>query len=440
MKIFALLVRAGRGPRGGVSSLLIAACALGLMVWPRAAVAEVALTRQRVASLLKAGPASEAVRAEVSGAVAAAKEADVLSLENPVVTGLGGARFNADGSRPFSAVGALSWPLELGGKRAARTQAAGAQVSAVSAHGQLQERELLLAALLQHACVLRDEQQLVLASERHALSARLLGAAERRKAAGSVPELDVTLAALQEKRDASLVASARGERDGDREALLALLGGAGADAIGADEASGADGARSPGAEVAGSLVPDETVPPLAQLLASAERQARVQSAAAAVEAARARYQSERAARSPTVSLLAQYERDDGANIGLLGLSVPIPVLNRNRAEVVSSGAEVTSTKARLRLERASAVGQLRTLYARYAATKGAVTSLEPTARLAARAVQLATRGYELGENDLASVLMVRREAVEAEAALLEALFAHAAVKLELLVMSGRQPQ
>ena len=65
---------------------------------------------------------------------------------------------------------------------------------------------------------------------------------------------------------------------------------------------------------------------------------------------------------------------------------------------------------------------------------------EVVAGLASQAVDLATRGYELGENDLASVLLVRREAIEAQAALLDAEHTHAAAKIELLVAAGRLPR
>ena len=103
-------------------------------------------------------------------------------------------------------------------------------------------------------------------------------------------------------------------------------------------------------------------------------------------------------------------------------------------------AEVTTAKARVAQSRGVAKGQIRELYARYLATRAVMDSLAPTAALATRAVSLATRGYELGENDLASVLLVRREAIESEQALLDAQHAHATVKIELLIVTGRVPQ
>ena len=141
-----------------------------------------------------------------------------------------------------------------------------------------------------------------------------------------------------------------------------------------------------------------------------------------------------------MNVLAQYERDDGANIGLVGLAIPIPLLNANRVEVATSAAEIDAAEARMAQSLLVAGGQSQELYARYLATKAAMDALAPTEALATRAVNLATRGYELGENDLASVLLVRREAIQVQAALLEVQHGHSAVKIELLVMAGRIPR
>jgi cobalt-zinc-cadmium efflux system outer membrane protein len=380
-----------------------------------------ALTRQRVAELVRAAPAAQLARAELDVSRAAVMAADVASLENPVVSGLGGVRFDPDGSRGFNGVATLAWPVDLGGKRGARIDAAKAESRAAVGQVEMAEAELLLAALLQHATVLRDQQQLAIARERHALAERLYAAAQRRRAAGTVPELDVALAAMQERRDASALEQAAGDRDGDRLALFTLLG------------------VSDAPTVEGSLVPEGEPRALAALVKENEQRVEVRSAAS-MEAARAKASRERAARWPTINLLMQYERDDGANIGLIGLAVPLPVLNANRAEVLTSSAALTSEKARAARNRVQLDGRVRQLYARFIATRAAMDTLAPTAALATRAVNLATRGYELGENDLASVLLVRREAVEAEEALLETQHAHAVVKIELLTLAGKLPR
>lgn len=409
-----------RWPRFLTSSLSAAAL---LMLLPAFAHAQTpALTRQRVAELVKVAPAAQVSKAEVGVARAAVTAAGIISLENPVVSGMGGVRLNPDGTRTFNGVATVSWPVDLGGKRGARLDAAKSENRAAVGRAETEQRELLLAALLQHAAVLRDQRHVAIATERHSLTERLFAAAQRRRAAGTVPELDVALAALQEKRDASAVATAVGDRDGAEAQLLTMLGLSG----------------TPSVE--GALVPEGEPPALALLMKQSDQRPDVRAAAASVDAARAKSERERAARWPTVSVLGQYSRDDGANIGLVGLAVPLPVLNANRTEVLTSAAELTTAKARVAQSRSRAEGQLRELYMRFLATRAAMDTLAPTAALASRAVNLATRGYELGENDLASVLLVRREAIEVEEKLLETQHAHAIVKIELLTLAGRIPQ
>jgi cobalt-zinc-cadmium efflux system outer membrane protein len=385
------------------------------------------LTRARVAELVRAAPASRVAAAETAVARAAVEGADTLATDNPVLSGMLGARFNPDDTRRIAGTASLSWPIEIAGQRGARVDAARAGHRAAAAGADDARRRLLQAALLLHAQVLRDQRQLAIAAERRAVAARLLAAARRQRQAGAVPELDVTLAALQEARDAASEAGASGARDADQQALLALLGVA-------------TGRPAEASQVAGALVPPGEPPPDHALGRDLEARSEVRAASLARDAAAARAARERAARWPAVSVLAQYERDDGANIAMGGLSIPIPVLDANSSGVSVSRAEAAAAQARLEATRVEVSGALRQLRARFEATRRALESLRPTLALSAQAVALATRGYELGENDLASVLLVRREAVDTQTALLEAEHAHASAKIELLVAAGRVPQ
>ncbi len=382
------------------------------------------LTRARVAELARGAPLARVAQKEEAVARAGVSAAGVLSLENPTLSAMGGLRVNPDESRPFAGVATLSWPVDLGGQPSGRLGAARAEEHAAVTRADHTRRSATLAALLQHALVLRDQRQVALASERRALAQRLAAAAEQRRKAGSVPELDVSLAVLQERRDAAAEEAAEGSREADQAELIALLGLPGGSAV----------------EVVGPLVPPDEPPPLPTALQRAGERTDVRAAAAEVDVARARASREQAARWPTISILAQYERDDRANIGMLGLAIPIPVLNANRSGAAIAEAEIGAAAARLDASRAAADGQIREKYARHAATRRALEALAPTADLAATAVAQATRAYELGEGDLAGVLLARREAIEAQAALLEAEHAHANAKLELLVAAGRVPQ
>src|SRR5262245_4132665 len=88
---------------------------------------EPALTRARVSQLARAAPASRAAQAETEVARATVTAAGVVSLDNPVISGLAGIRFNPDGSRPLAASATLSWPVDLGGQRGSRVEAAEAE-------------------------------------------------------------------------------------------------------------------------------------------------------------------------------------------------------------------------------------------------------------------------------------------------------------------------
>ncbi|WP_437736524.1 TolC family protein [Sorangium sp. So ce1335] len=404
---------------------------LSAVVLPGPALAaEAPLTRARVVELARASPASRVAAAEVAVARATAGASGALSLENPVLAGAGGVRLNPDGSRPAAAMASLSWPVDLGGQRGARIDAAEAELRAAESAAEDGRRGLVLAALLQHALVLRDERHVALARARLALGDRLLAAAARRRKAGEAPEVDVALASLQRGRDAAAEAAARGTRDANLAALRVLLGLPAA----ADPERGHE--RGP---MQGPLVPPDEPPPLAALLEALEQRTDLRAAAASLDAARARSAREQAARWPTVTVTAQYERDDGANIGMLGLAVPLPLLNANRSGAATAAAEVDVAAARSGAARAAAAGKVQELHARYVATRRALEALTPAAALGEKAAALAARGYELGENDLPSVLLVRREALETQAALLDAEHAHAAAKIELLVAAGRMP-
>jgi len=382
-----------------------------------------ALTRERVAQLVEASPVTRAAHADVAVARAAADAAGALSLENPTLTGMGGLRFNDDGRRPFVGTAALSWPLDLFGQRGARKDAAVAEERAVRAGGDADRQKRLLDAFLLHATLLRDERAVTIAEASRALTERVLTTARRHRAAGNAPELDVALATLQHGREAAAASVAAGDRDADRARLAIVLGVTPADAV-----------------AAGALVPEGEPPALDALLHAAERRSDVRAAAASVLAAEARASRERAAGAPTINLLAQYERDDGANIGTVGLAVPLPILNANTQAKATAAAEVQSARARQAAVRSAAQGEVRQLYARYEATKRTRDTLAPTATVVKEAVALALRSYELGETDLSSVLIVQREALEAERALLEVELSHASAKIELLVAAGRVPK
>jgi cobalt-zinc-cadmium efflux system outer membrane protein len=416
--------------RSSLPALVAVAVALFFPRWASAQTEELTrvpteeLTRARTVELVAHAPKARSNAAQVDVAQAAVTAAGVTALENPVLSATGGLRFNEDGSRPFAGTATLSWPIEIGGKRGTRRDAASAELREAQSTFDLERRRLLTLALLKHAEALRAEEALRIARARKENAERVLASALKRRQAGSVPQLDVSLATLQLGRDAASASTAEGHRDAALLELSALLG----------LASGKP------AQVSGPLVPEGTPPPLEVLLKQVERSAPVRAAEARLRAAEARMARERSAGAPTLSLLAQYERDDGANIGTLGVALPLPILNANALGKATSSAEARAARAEYDAVRAATEGELRELYARYEATRKARDSLLPTGAAVKEAVALAARSYELGESDLASVLLVHREALEAEQALLEIEHQHAEAKILLFLAAGQVPR
>ena len=403
---------------GALSALVI------LCIGERAHAQQVELSRAYVVRRLTEAPEARASEAQVGVSRAAVTAAGVLSLDNPLLSALGGVRSNPDGSKRLAGAATLSWPVDTGGKRSDRVDAATAEHRDARSAGNLRKQQLLLTVLLRHAMSLRDTQQVALAEARAANSLKVLQAAKRRHIAGSVPPIDVSLATLQHGRDAAAALSARGEYNADTLRLAAMLG------LTTEETT----------RVSGALVPLEEPPPLDVMLRRIDKRSDLQTATTRVQAAQARASRERSAASPTINILAQYERDDGSNIGTVGVAVPLALLNANASARATSHAEIRAAQAERAALRAAAMGEIRAHYATYVATRQAREALAPTAAAVSESIALATRAYELGEGDLASVLLVHRETLEAQRALLDAEYAHAAAKLELLINAGRTPQ
>src|SRR5262245_4851903 len=100
----------------------IGLCAVFSMLFMSGAVAadEAPLTRERVAALSRTAPSARVSRAEAAAVAAALTASGVLSLDNPVLTGLGGLRLNPDGTKHAAATATLSWPVDVFGQRGAR--------------------------------------------------------------------------------------------------------------------------------------------------------------------------------------------------------------------------------------------------------------------------------------------------------------------------------
>lgn len=302
----------------------------------------------------------------------------------------------------------LSQALELGGKRGARIAVASSGQTIAQLDLQRQRNGLRADVVQAFHSALRAQTAVELAQQSQALTARGLKVVQGRVTAGQSSPVEATRAQVQLAQAHAEVRRAETQRTVAFQALARLTG---SPLAAFREVQAAD--LSPGA-----------APSTDALLAQLEQTAEWRLAAAQIERGDASLGSEKAQRIPdlTVSLGSQYSREDRERVNVVGLSMPLPLFDRNQGNVLAAARRAdqardlrNAVELRLRSETRSAVSQWRT----------ALQDVEDYDRTilpsAQQAVDTATRGFEMGKFAFLDVLDAQRTLIEARALYLEAL-------------------
>jgi len=302
----------------------------------------------------------------------------------------------------------LSQPLELGGKRAARIAAAGVGQAIAQLDLERQRNGLRADVVQAFHAALRAQTALELAQQSQALTARGLRVVQGRVTAGQSSPVEATRAQVQLAQAEALLRRAQTQRSVAYQALARLTGSplASFDTLQAAK-------LSPGA-----------APSTNTLLAHVEQTVEWRLAAAQVERGDAALGTEKAQRIPnlTVSLGSQYSREERERVNVVGLSMPLPLFDRNQGNVLAAARRADQARdlrnavaLRLRSETRSAVDQWATAMQEVAAYDRTIL---PAAQ---QAVDTATRGFEMGKFAFLDVLDAQRTLIEARGLYLEAL-------------------
>ncbi|WP_405128908.1 TolC family protein [Pseudomonas urmiensis] len=304
----------------------------------------------------------------------------------------------------------LSQPLELGGKRGARID-----VASVGQHlAQLElerQRNGLRADVVQafHAA-LRAQTALELAQQSQRLTERGLRVVEGRVKAGQSSPVEATRAQVQLAQAQAQARRAESEQRVAYQSLARLIGSPLADFDTLDAAS-----LSPG-----------PAPQAEALLAKVEQTAEWRQAQAQISRGDAALGSEKAQRIPnlTVSVGSQYSREDRERVNGVGLSMPLPLFDRNQGNVLAAARRAdqardlrNATELRLRSDTRNALSQWATAMHEVQAYDRTIL---PSAQ---QAVDTATRGFEMGKFAFLDVLDAQRTLFEARGLYLDALAA-----------------
>ncbi len=313
-------------------------------------------------------------------------------------------------------------PIEMGGKRAKRRRAVQLEFEQAEKELAFQERQLAADIQTQYAEALAATEVLRATEQLLALNNQTLKATQVRFDEGDAPRLDVNLVRVEVNR---LRAQQLQADNRVRAALLQLRTLAG---LGLDEPL----------KLRGDLAPSPVIDSLTlEGLQTAAMQSRLdlQAARKAEEAAEARIDLAEAEAVPDINIFGRYQQDKSifsqAAIGRLldvdkkvafGVSIPLPLFNRNQGAI----AETTAARAQARHRRefleqlvkrdvALAFSRLQTARE---SIKLYETEILPRSQDNLGIIRAA---YELGDQQLLDVVAEQRRLIEAEQQYIDAL-------------------
>lgn len=317
-------------------------------------------------------------------------------IPNPV------ASWDAEDTRRNSRITSikLSQTLELGGKRGARIELA-TRAQDAAALTLEQRRNLLRAEVIEsYYGALRAQERLDLAQRSMTLAERGLVVANGRVSAGKSSPVEATRAQVQLSEIRLELNRARiGLSDAYRR-LAASTGSAATDF----EAVATQNTSAP------------ALPASAQLLARLEQTAELRLAELNIVQNEASVGLEKAQRIPDldVSIGSQYDASVRERVNLLGVSMPIPLFNRNQGNILAASRRTdqardlrNATELRLRTETRQALDLWQTANTEVRAFNQQIL---PAAQ---SAVDSATRGFEMGKFNFLDVLDAQRTLIAA---------------------------
>ena len=293
----------------------------------------------------------------------------------------------------------LSQPVELGGKRAARIQAAqAAQVQADLDVSAMRAQVTAQAMAAFHALAAAQEK-VRLSDELGRVATQAREAVSRRVQAGKVSPVEEVKAQVAQAQALSVASAAQGEQRAAWSQLRLVLG---------DAAPRFDRVEP------GPLPQAQRWQPLAPLLESSAPMLRAQQE---VVRRQALAELERARRTPDLALTLGTKRDAqmGRNQAIAGVSLVLPWFDRNQGAILEASRREDKALIELDVARASVRSQAEQALSQLEAALTQAQTLQSSVLPAARqAFAASTRGYELGKFGYLDVLDAQRTLFEAE--------------------------
>lgn len=333
---------------------------------------------------------------------------------------------NAFGSGPFKGFGnaettlGVTQDLELWGRRGARVDVARAEAGALALRRDLAVVDAAGRLALVYAEAEAAERRLQMAEE--ALSVTL---ADARAALTLVEEgREPMVRALQGESEAATARASLDEALAERDAAFARL-------------TVVAMLTTPVTSIEASLI-DQT-PTIA--MGSDEATLVVRVAEAERETAERQIAVERIRARPDVSAsvgLRRYEAEDATAL-TLGLSLPLPLFDRNRGNIDAAQAELRAADARLLSARQDAQADRNAAKARLSASASRVSATDAGVTAAQEAYRLSRIGFDAGRISQLELRVSRAALISARNAAVDARLARVRAEIDLARLQGRAP-
>jgi cobalt-zinc-cadmium efflux system outer membrane protein len=406
-----------RRPRYAVGCALVAiAASLASPVW-----ADPAPTYAQLLAQLGQAPATLEARANYDAAEARVRQARVRP--NPV---LGFDVENAYGSGPYSGLNnadmtlAISQDLELWGRRPTRVAAARAEAGAVGLQRDLAVIDAAGRLALVYAEAEAAQRRAALAEETLTLTV-----ADARAALALVEEgREPLLRGIQGEAEAAAARATRDEAVAERDAAYARL-------------TAVAMIPAPVTAIDASLL-DETPATGGSAIEDAPT---VRVAEAQRTAAERRVDVQRVQARPDINAsvgIRRFEAEDATAL-TFGISMPLPLFDRNRGNIDAAQAEFRAADARLMSARQEVQADRAAAVARLAASVSRVSAADAGVTAAEEAYRLSRIGFEAGRISQVELRITRTALVNARAAAVDARLARVRAEIDLARLDGRAP-
>jgi cobalt-zinc-cadmium efflux system outer membrane protein len=364
-------------------------------------------------------PEAIAALARIDEARAHRVGADVLFAQNPELDVGGGRRY---GDPHTIAIRSLVRQALEPTRRGARIGVADAGVLHAQALNEAELRELTFAVTTAFYDARFADLATDLAQRNQEVAARAAEAAQRRRRAGDITDLDVNLANIALGRARASLAAARSRRAEAVGQLGALIGAQPDDVI----------------TLTGELRPPALV--LESLRSSVAGRADIRAFESEARVARAESSLARANGRPDLGVWFGYERDEGDSIIVGGVSLTLPLWNRAQGDKAAARAKLR----RAELERAAVITaasrQVVDAFEAYTRARESVEIFErdvlPTVT---DSEQLLERSVETGQLAVSDYLVARQEILNGRREYLERLLEYAKAAASARFAAGVTP-